>query len=238
MPRSVTSVHIESAALSPWPAKLLSQEPIPLLSVSEVSRIHYHSNVGGLPQTSEFCLWGGFLGRWRRSAAFGTGGIQSIRADGLRPFVPLAREAVMGSSQPASVTANMVAPLCAFNCYYVHGIWEVALGIENKCTEPLARPNRCPVAFPHSAPVTFCSRKDLSDRAIKKYDLFTKQSIKKSQNDLSLALSHVAVLTGSLTMKQLFLPRDIKAGGPLIKKLTTAPHENREQGQIACLSYV
>lgn len=56
-------------------------------------------------------------------------------------------------------------------------------------------------------PVTFCSRKDLSDRAIKKYDLFTKQSIKKSQNDLSLALSHVAVLTGSSTMKQLFLPR-------------------------------
>lgn len=155
---------------------------------------------------SSVCVEGGFLGCWRRSAAFGTGGIQSIRADGLRPFVPLAREAVMGSSQPASVTANMVAPLCAFNCYYVHGIREVALGIENKCTEPSARPNRCPVAFPHSAPVTFCSRKDLSDRAIKKYDLFTKQFIKKSQNDLSLALSHVAVLTGSSTMKQLFLP--------------------------------
>lgn len=44
------------------PAKLLSQEPIPLLSVSEASRIHYHSNVGGLLQTSEFCLCGGLPG--------------------------------------------------------------------------------------------------------------------------------------------------------------------------------
>lgn len=112
----------------------------------------------------------------------------------------------MGSSQPASVTGNMVAPLCAFNCYYVHGIRGAAVDIEYKSTEPFARPNRCPVALPHAAPVTFCSKKDPSDRAIKKYDLFTKPSIREPRNDLSLALSHVAVLTGSSTMKQLFLP--------------------------------
>lgn len=67
------------------------------------------------------------------------------------PFVLLAREAVTGSSQPASVTQNMVAPLCAFNCRRVHGPRELAVDIENKRTEPFARPDRCPVAPPHSA---------------------------------------------------------------------------------------
>lgn len=86
----------------------------------------------------------------------------------------------MGSSQPASVTVNMVAPLCAFNCYYVHGIREVALDIDYKCGEPSARPDRCPVALPPPAAVTSCSKKDPSDRAIKKYDLFTKQSLTKA----------------------------------------------------------
>lgn len=68
-----------------------------------------------------------------------------------RPFVLLAREAVVGSSQPASVTQNMVAPLCAFNCYCVHGPRELAVDVENKRAEPCARPNRCPAAPPHSA---------------------------------------------------------------------------------------
>lgn len=125
------------------------------------------------------------------------------RADGPGPFVPSAREAVMGSSQPASVTVNMVVPLCAFNCYYVRGIWEVAVDIEYKSLEPFARPNTCPG---RSATDTFCSKKDPSDRAIKKSDLFTKQSIRKPQNDLSLTLSHVVILTDSSIMKQFFLP--------------------------------
>lgn len=117
----------------------------------------------------------------------------------------------MGSSQPASVTVNMVAPLCAFNCYYVHGIREVAVDLENKPREPLARPDRCPGARSLPAAVTSGSKKDPSDRAIKKYDLFTKQSLTKPRNDLSLALSHVAACAGSSTMKQLFRPCDRKA---------------------------
>lgn len=50
---------------------------------------------------------------------------------------------------------------------------------------------------PDTQPVTFCSKKGPSDRAIKKYDLFTKQSVQKPGH-----LSGVAVFT----MKQLLLP--------------------------------
>ena len=112
----------------------------------------------------------------------------------------------MGSSQPASVTVNMVAPLCAFNCHYVHGIRGVALDIENKWREPAARPDRCPGASPQSASATSYSKKDPSDRAIKKYDLFTDLSTRQPRNDPSLALSHAAAVTASSTVKHLFPP--------------------------------
>lgn len=91
----------------------------------------------------------------------------------------------MGSSQPASVPGNTVAPLCAVNCYHVGGLRGVAVGTEYKNPAPSARPNTCPG---HSAAVILCSKRDPSRRAIKKSDLFTKQSGRKSQNALSLTL--------------------------------------------------
>ena len=109
----------------------------------------------------------------------------------------------MGSSQPASVPANTVALLCAVNCYHVRGIHGVAVDTEYKNPEPSARPNTCPG---HSAAVTLCSKKDPSRRAIKKSDLFTKQSIRESQKALPLALSHVDTPTDSPTMEPFFLP--------------------------------
>lgn len=109
----------------------------------------------------------------------------------------------MGSSQPASVPANTVVPLCAVNCYHVCGIHGVVVDTEYKNPEPSARPNTCPG---HSAAVTLCSKKDPSRRAIKKSDLFTKRSIRKSQNALSLTLSHADALTDSPTMEPFFLP--------------------------------
>ena len=107
----------------------------------------------------------------------------------------------MGSSQTASVPENTVAPLCAVNCYYVGGLGGVAVGTEYKNPEPSARPNTCPG---HSAAVTLRSKRDPSHRAIKKSDLFTKQSGRKSRN--ALTLSHADALTCSPTMEQFFLP--------------------------------
>lgn len=60
------SVHIGSTALCPGPAQLLSQEPIPLLSLSEASRIHYHTNGGRAPLDLRVLSVQGLPGAWRR----------------------------------------------------------------------------------------------------------------------------------------------------------------------------
>lgn len=77
------------------------------------------------------------------------------------PLFLSAWEAVMGSGQPAVCHREHCSVIVCFNCYYVHGIQKVALDIYYKRMEAFARPNSCPVVFPHSAPVTFHSMRNL-----------------------------------------------------------------------------
>ena len=190
------SVCKESAQL--WVLHLLSRCLETLVFVRSVCSpgIHYHTNARGCPCTAP--------ASWvrRRTRALEQPAFRGLHR-WARAFVLPAREAVVGSSQPASVPANTVALLCAVNCYHVHGIHGVAVDTEYKNPEPSARPSTCPG---HSAAVTLCSKKDPSRRAIKKSDLFTKRSMRKSQNALSLTLSHADALTDSPTMEPFFLP--------------------------------
>lgn len=136
--------------LSPLPAKLGPGNPsLCLVCPLAWNSLPFECRAGALVRA-----WGvgGWRGRGRRKRSRRRRGAgwnrqhSEPRTDGPEPFVPPAREAVVGSSQPASVTVNMVAPLCAFNCHSVRGIREVAVGIEYKGGEPSARPNTCPGA--------------------------------------------------------------------------------------------
>lgn len=171
-----------------------AQEPPSLVLSSEASRAHITSMSAGLLDLRVLSVRG-LPGHQRSRVGHWRGRHSEPGADG-GPLLCWAWEAVVGSSQPAPVAGNVVAPLCACHCCYVHGgprpprTWSTRAGSPRHTrTRPQGAPHSapgCPTLSPgarHTQSRHRLLKERSSDTAMKNHDLFTKPSTETLQGE-------------------------------------------------------